>query len=158
MIKLPNFKFIFVVIMIITIFSLTPMTAYSNEINEMISTIDSPYNVSLQYVIRDNQNALICVVESTVTKYYDSPSTLYYLNTHQNHTTIQKNNQIFDYVVIKDSWRVGEGDSFLSTPKHAIRDMESGEFTIFFSARTNACAIEPGDVVTAYWKILYSQN
>ena len=90
MIKLPNFKFIFVVIMIITIFSLTPMTAYSNEINEMISTIDSPYNVSLQYVIRDNQNALICVVESTVTKYYDSPSTLYYLNTHQNHTTIQK--------------------------------------------------------------------
>jgi len=158
MIKLPNLQFIFAGIMIFLIFSLTPTTVYSNEINKMISTIDSPYDVSLQYIIRDNQNTLICVVESTVTKYYDSTITLDYLNTHKNHTTIQKNNQLFDYVIIKDSWRVGEGDSFLSTPKHAIRDMESGEFTIFFSARTNACAVQPGDVVIAYWKILYSQN
>ena len=158
MIKLPNLQFIFAGIMIFLIFSLTPTTVYSNEINKMISTIDSPYDVSLQYIIRDNQNTLICVVESTVTKYYDSTITLDYLNAHKSHTTIQKNNQMFDYVIIKDSWRVGEGDSFLSTPKHAIRDMESGEFTIFFSARTNACAVQSGDVVIAYWKILYLQN
>ena len=155
MIKLPNLQFILTMIMIFVIFSMTPVTVYSNEINEMISTIDSPYDVSLQYIVRDNQNTLVCVVESTVTKYYDSILTLDYLNAHQNHTTIQKNNQLFDYVIIKDSWRVGEGDSFLSTPKHVIRDMDSREFTIFFSARTNACAVQPGDIVTVYWKILY---
>ena len=65
------------------------------------------------------------------------------------------NVQSMNYVLIKDSWTQGEGDSFLSAVKHIIREETTGNLITYFFANANGCAVQPGDLVTVYWKVLY---
>ena len=135
---------------------LIPTNAYSEYSYRMIPTTDSNYEIFMQYQIRDKSQNLVCIVESSVTSFFDSPLTHEYLKSHPNHEIIEKNNQLLNYVVVKDSWRVGEGDSFLSAVKHIVKDDKSGNLISYFFANTNGCAIQAGDIVSVYWKIFYS--
>ena len=144
------------ILTISSILFFTPILAYSDGYsNRIITTNGSPYDVSMQYQIRDSSKNLVCVVESTVTSYYDSAITHEYLDTHPNHKIIEKNNQTMNYVLIQDSWTQGKGDSFLSAVKHIVEDTSRGKLFSFFFATTNGCAVQPGDLVIVYWKILY---
>ena len=67
---------------------------------------------------------------------------------------MEKNNELVNYVLIKDSYRQGEGDTFLSALRIVFVDQIGQQFNLFF-ATTNGCAVEPGDMVTVYWKIYY---
>ena len=146
-------------IIIMTISSIllfTPVSSYSDEYSyRIISANNSPYDISMQYQIRDSSQNLICVVESTATSYYDSPATREYLDAHPNYKTIKKNDQIVNYVLIQDSWTQGQGDTFLSAIKYIVEDHSSGKLFSFFFATSNGCAVQPGDLVTVYWKIFY---
>ena len=52
---------------VLTTFVFVPINSYSVEYsNRMITTNDSPYDISMQYQIRDKHQNLICVVESSV--------------------------------------------------------------------------------------------
>ena len=134
----------------------SPTIAFSDSFSHrIISTNNSPYDISLQYHIRDKSDNLVCVVESKSISYFDSPITREYLNTHPNHKIIEKDDQSINYVLIKDSWRQGEGDSFLSAVKHIVEDHNRGKLFSFFFATTNGCAVQSGDMVTVYWKIFY---
>jgi len=153
--KLKMINSIFVAI-VLTSFVFVPVKSYSVEYsNQMISTNNSPYEISMQYQIRDKYQNLICVVESSVISFFDSNLTHEYLESHPNHELIKKNNQLVNYVHIKDSWRVGEGDSFLSAVKHIVKDGKSGNLIPYFFANANGCAVEPGDMVTVHWKVFY---
>ncbi len=155
--KLKYKKYAIVIPSIISVLFFSPMIAYSDTYSNMvISTNNSSYDVSVQYQIHDASKNLVCVVESTKINYFDSVVTRQYLDSHSNRITVEKNNQLVNYVLIKDSWRQGEGDSFLSALKLMLEDYERGRlFTLFF-ATTNGCAVEPGDLVTVYWKIFYT--
>ncbi len=154
--KLNSYPTVTTILIICSILFFTPLLAYSDDFSyRIITTTDSPYDISMQYQIRDSSRNLICVVESSATSYYDSPITREYLNTHSNHKNIQKNNQNVNYVLIQDSWTQGEGDSFLSAVKHIIKDEKSGNLITYFFATTNGCAVEPGDMVIVHWKIFY---
>jgi hypothetical protein len=156
MIKLKTFQLIMISIVIGTILLVTPLNAYSMQYTQkMITTIDSPYEIFMQYQIRDNSKNLICVVESNTTSYYDSTVTRNYLNAHLNHKIIEKNNQYLNYVLIKDSWTQGKGDSFLSAVKHTVLDETTENLITYFFANTNGCAVQTGDLVTVYWKVFY---
>ena len=142
---------------VLTTFVFMPINSYSVEYsNRMITTNDSPYDISMQYQIRDKHQNLICVVESSVTSFFDSNLTHEYLESYPTRELIKKNNQLVNYVHIKDLWRVGEGDSFLSAVKHIVKDERSGNLIPYFFANANGCAVEPGDMVTVHWKIFYS--
>ncbi len=156
MIKL-NFQINLIAIFTISsILFFTPLLVYSEGYsNRVISTNNSPYDVSMQYQIRNSSGNLVCVVESTAISYFDSDITHEYLNSHSNHKIIEKNNQIVNYVLIQDSWTQGKGDSFLSAVKHIAEDHSRGKLFSFFFATTNGCAVQPGDMVTVYWKIFY---
>ena len=156
MIKLKLSKIIIISTAIGIMLLITPLDAYSMQYTQrMISSIDSSYNISMQYQIRDNSKNLVCVVGSDITSYYDSSITRNYLDNHLNHKIIEKNNQSFHYVLIKDSWTQGEGDSFLSAVKHIVREESTGNLITYFFANTNGCAVQSGDLVTVYWKISY---
>ena len=154
--KLKILQSVFFATLIGTMSILIPTNAYSDYSYRMIPTADSNYEIFMQYQIRDQSQNLVCVVESSVTSFFDSPMTGEYLKSHPSHKTIEKNNQLLNYAVIKDSWGVGEGDSFLSAVKHIVKDEKSGNLIPYFFANTNGCAIEPGDMVTVYWKVFYS--
>ncbi len=144
------------ILTISSILLFTPVSAYSDEYSyRIVSANNSPYDVFMQYQIRDSSQNLICIVESTTTSYYDSPATREYLDTHPNYKIIEKNNQIVNYVLIQDSWTQGKGDTFLSAVKHIAPDYSSGTLFSFFFATSNGCAVQPGDLVTVYWKIFY---
>jgi hypothetical protein len=165
-------KFNYIRIMLLTAVTasalfLTPVLAYvdlgpekdlHNYSRTTISTIDSPYEISLQYQIRDAANNLACVVESDKTQYYDSSLTPVYLDNHPSHKIIEKNNQMVHYVLLEDHWRVGPGDTFLSAVKHVFEDNERQRLLSFFFATTNGCSIQIGDTVTSYWKIYYLEH
>ena len=153
--KLKIFQSTFFAILIGTISILIPTNAYSDYSYRMIPTIDSNYEIFMQYQIRDKSQNLVCIIESSVTSFFDSPLTNEYLSSHVSHETIEKDGIHLNYVLIKDSWRVGEGDSFLSAVKHIVKDEKSGNLIPYFFANTNGCAIQPGDMVTVYWKIFY---
>ena len=157
MIKLKYKKYIVVILPITLILFFSPMVAHSDTYSNMIiSTNNSPYDVSVQYQIRDSSKNLVCVVESTKISYFDSVVTREYLDSHPSRTTVEQSNDLVNYVLIKDSWRQGEGDSFLSALKLMLEDHERQRlFTLFF-ATTNGCAVEPGDFVTVYWKVFYT--
>ena len=156
MIKLKTFQFIIISVLIVTMLLVTPLNAYSIQYTQkMIPTTDSPFDISMQYQIRDSSKNLVCVVESDITSYYDSSLTRNYLDTHLNHKIIETNVQSMNYVLIKDSWTQGEGDSFLSAVKHIIREETTGNLITYFFANANGCAVQPGDLVTVYWKVLY---
>ena len=153
--KLKTTQSVFVSVLIGIMFVTVMPNAYSEYSNRMIPTIDSPYEISMQYQIRDKSQNLVCIVESSVTSFFDSSLTIKYLDSHPNHEMIEKNNRFMNYVLIKDSWRVGEGDSFLSAVKHIVKDVQSENLIPYFFANTNGCAIESGDMVTVYWKVFY---
>jgi len=153
--KLKIFQSTFFAILIGTISIFIPTNAYSDYSYRMIPTIDSNYEIFMQYQIRDKSQNLVCIIESSVTSFFDSPLTNEYLSSHTNHEKIEKDGIHLNYVLIKDSWRVGEGDSFLSAVKHIVKDEKSGNLIHYFFANTNGCAIQPGDMVTVYWKIFY---
>ena len=155
MIKLKIIKSVFVSVLIGIMFATLLPNAYSEYSNRMISTIDSPYEISMQYQIRDKSQNLVCIVESSVTSFFDSSLTIKYLDSHPNREMIEKNNQFINYVLIKESWRVGEGDSFLSAVKHIVKDVQSGNLIPYFFANTNGCAVQLDDMVTVYWKVFY---
>ncbi len=155
MIKLKSKQNLFVIMTILCTLFFSPLIAYSDEYsNRIISTNDSPYDVSLQYQIRDNSQNLVCVVESKKISYYDSSITRQFLDSHPNKITMEKNNELVNYVLVKDSYRQGEGDTFLSVLRIIFVDQIGQQFNVFF-ATTNGCAVEPGDMVTVYWKIYY---
>ena len=153
--KLKIFQSTFFAILIGTISILIPTNAYSDYSYRMIPTTYSDYEIFMQYQIRDKSQNLVCIIESSVTSFFDSPLTNEYLSSHTNHEKIEKDGIHLNYVLIKDSWRVGEGDSFLSAVKHIVKDEKSGNLIPYFFANTNGCAIQPGDMVTVYWKIFY---
>ena len=79
-----------------------------------------------------------------------------YLSSHPLRTTFENNGEIINYVPIKESWNVGEGDTFLSALKTTMFDpVEELELYSFF-ATTNGCAVQPGDKVTVIWEIIYN--
>ncbi len=123
-----------------------------------LHTSGSPYEIFVQYQIRNSSNNLVCVVESTNAQYYDSSLTTVYLDNHPSHKIIEKNNQTYHYVLLKDIWRVGPGDTFLSAIKHVFEDHHRDRLLSFFFATTNGCSIEIGDTVTTYWKIYYQEH
>jgi hypothetical protein len=59
-------------------------------------------------------------------------------------------------VVLKDSWNVGEGDTFLSALRTTMYDPEEAQIIYNFFGTTNGCAIQPGDRVTVIWEIIYN--
>ncbi len=132
----------------------TPLIAYSDSFSNMILPIkNSPYDASIQYQIRDASKNLVCIVESTTISYYDSFVTRQFLDSHPARITIEKNSELVNYVLIKDMWTQGQGDSFLSAPK-LMTEVHERLSTLFF-ATTNGCAVESGDIITVYWKIFY---
>jgi len=150
-------KYIIVISSVTSILFFSPILAYSDTYSNMIiSTNNSPYDVSVQYQIHDASKNLVCVVESTKISYYDSIVTREYLDSHPSRTTIEQSNDLVNYVLIKDSWRQGEGDSFLSALKLMLEDYERGKLFSLFFATTNGCAVESGDFVTVYWKVFYT--
>ncbi len=154
--KLKYKKYIIVISSIVLVLFFSPLIAYSDIYSNMvISTTNSSYDVYVQYQIRDASKNLVCVVESTKISYFDSIVTREYLDSHPNRITVEKNNQSMNYVLIKDSWTQGEGDTFLSALKLMLEDYERGKLFSLLFATTNGCAVEPGDLVTVYWKIFY---
>ena len=89
MIKLKYKKYIVVILPITLILFFSPIVAHSDTYSNMIiSTKNSPYDVSVQYQIRDSSKNLVCVVESTKISYFDSVVTREYLDSHPSRTTI----------------------------------------------------------------------
>ena len=78
--KLKLIKSVFFSALIGIIFVTVMPNAYSEYSNRMISTIDSPYEISMQYQIRDKSQNLVCIVESSVTSFFDSSLTIKYLD------------------------------------------------------------------------------
>ena len=143
--KLKCKKHLVVILPITLILFFPPMVShsdtYSNTYSNMIiSTNNSPYDVSVQYQIRDSSKNLVCVVESTKISYFDSVVTREYLDSHPSRTTIEQSNDLVNYVLIKDSWRQGEGDSFLSALKLMLKDYERERlFSLFFCHNKRLC-------------------
>ena len=103
MIKLKYKKYLVVILPITLILFFSPMVAHSDTYSNMIiSTKNSPYDVSVQYQIRDSSKNLVCVVESTKISYFDSVVTREYLDSHPSRTTIEQSNDLMNYVLIKD--------------------------------------------------------
>jgi len=131
--------------------------AYQN-MQSLDDSFNSGLNIisaNLQYQIRDISGGLACVVQSDSITAYDAKLTLDYLSNHPLRTTFENNGKLFHYVPIKESWTVGEGDTFLSALRNMISHPDTKQpYSIFF-ATTNGCAIQPGDKVTVMWEIVY---
>ena len=167
MIKTRHFLIILGTVSLVPFLTIMPISAYvdlgpekdlHNYTQRTLSTIGSPYEIFVQYQIRDSANNLACIVESSRTQYYDSSLTTVYLDNHPSHKIIERNNQMMNYVLLEDYWRVGPGDTFLSALKHVFEDNHRDRLITFFYATTNGCSIEIGDTVTTYWKIYYTEH
>ena len=123
------------------------------------STFDSGFNflnANVQYQVRDISGGLVCIIQSDTITVYDSQTTFDYLSNHPSRTVFENNGEIINYVPIKESWNVGEGDTFLSALRNMIVDPKTEKpYSIFFGT-TNGCAIQPGDKVTVIWEIVYN--
>ena len=171
MIKLKNFQISLTVITISLLLFFIPFESYSDKINDWwgvpeyqeMSSIDGSFissfnfiNANLQYQVRDISGGLICIVQSDNITIYDSKLTFDYFSNHSSRTTFENNDELINYVLIKESWNVGEGDTFLSALKTTMFDpVEELELYSFF-ATTNGCAVQPGDKVTVIWEIIYN--
>jgi len=171
MIKLKIFQIFLTAITISVLLFFIPFESHSDKINDWwgvpeyqrgIPSDDSfisKFNfisVTTHYQIRDNSGGLICIVQSDNVQIYDSKVTFDYLSSHPLRTTFENNGEIINYVPIKESWNVGEGDTFLSALKTTMFDpVEELELYSFF-ATTNGCAVQPGDKVTVIWEIIYN--
>ena len=148
-----------------------PLISYSEQIDNLwdvpriqqIFTSESSSNSEsnfisgiLHYQIRDNSNALICIVQSDKISIHEhSKLTFDYLSGHPSHFTFENNDQIIHYVVLQESFAVGEGDTFLSALRTTMFDHVDQKTIYNFFATTNGCAVQPGDKVNAIWEIIY---
>ena len=171
MIKLKNFQISLTVITISLLLFFIPFESYSDKINDWwgvpeyqeMSSIGGPFissfnfiNANLQYEVRNISNGLICIVQSDNITIYDSNFTFDYLSNHPSRTTFENNGELINYVLIKESWNVGEGDTFLSAVKYIVTDpITERPYSLFFST-TNGCAVQPGDKVTVLWEIVFT--
>ena len=113
-------------------------------------------NANVQYQVRDISGGLVCIIQSDNITIYDAQITFHYLSNHPSRTIFENNGEPINYVVIKESWNVGEGDTFLSALRNMLIDPETDQpYSIFFGT-TNGCAIQPGDKVTVIWEVVYN--
>ena len=156
------FHKVFTIIAISSLLTITTSPSYSNPDESLIPSINSPYDISLQYQVRDELGSLVCVVQSNDINYYDSTSTQNYLDKHPNRETIKRNGQMLNSILIHDAWTISDTgfseESWLSSPKHAVVDESTGEITVYFQSITDACALTPGDMVITHWKIYYTSE
>ena len=167
-----NKKFLYpTTIILFSILFFIPLISYSEQINDlwdipriqqMLTTENSSNSKSnfisgnVHYQIRDNSDALICIVQSDKLSIHEySQLTFDYLSGHPSHLTFENNGQIIHYVILQESFAVGEGDTFLSALKTTMFDHVDQKtiYTIF--GTTNGCAVQPGDKVNAVWEIIY---
>ena len=164
--KMIKLKIFLTVITFSVLLFFIPFESYSDNLDDlgipkyqqMDSIGDSKFNfinANLQYQVRDISGGLICIVQSDNITIYDSKITFDYFSNHSSRTTFENNGELVNYVLIKESWNVGEGDTFLSALRNMIIDPDTEKpFTILFGT-TNGCAIQPGDKVVVMWEVIY---
>jgi len=159
-------------IVLFSILFFIPLISYSEQINDLWdiprvqqmlaseNSFNSKSNFisgTVHYQIRDNSDALICIVQSDNISIHDqSKLTFDYLSGHPSHSTFENNGQIIHHVILQESWGVGEGDTFLSALRTTMFDPENEKMIYNFFGTTNGCAIQPGDKVTTIWEIIYN--
>ena len=170
MIKLKISKIYLIVITFSVLLFFIPFESYSDNLDDWgvpeyqkMRSINNSYisefnfiSANVQYQVRDISDGLICIVQSDTITIFDSKFTFDYLSTHPSRTTFENNSVLINYVPLKDSWNVGEGDSFLSALKYIITDPVTEKPYSLFFATTNGCAVQPGDKVTVLWEIVYN--
>jgi len=127
---------------------LTPENSFNSKSNFISGTV--------HYQIRDNSDGLICIIQSDNIRIHDySQLTFDYLSGHPSHLTFENNGQIIHYVILRESFAIDEGDTFLSALKTTMFDHVDQKtlYTIF--GTTNGCAVQPGDKVNVIWEIIY---
>ena len=85
-----------------------------------------------------------------------SDVTFDYLSSHPSHFTFENYGQIIHYVTLQESFRVGEGDTFLSALRTTMFDHIDEKNIYTFFGTTNGCAVQPGDKVNVIWEIIYN--
>tara|TARA_Y100000590_G_scaffold80043_1_gene88880 strand:- start:331 stop:849 length:519 start_codon:yes stop_codon:yes gene_type:complete len=159
-------------IILFSILFFIPLISYSEKINDLwniprlqqILTSESSFNSksnfisgTVHYQVRDNNDGLICIVQSdNITIHDSSKLTFDYLSGHPSHSTFENNGQIINHVILQESWSVGEGDTFLSALRTTMFDPEDEKIIYNFFGTTNGCAVQPGDKVTVIWEIIYN--
>ena len=171
-------------IVLFSILFFTPLISYSEQIDDLWNIpriqkmldneqhLKQNYRVSsessfnsesnfvfgiVHYQVRDNNDGLICMVQSDNISIHDSSKlTFHYLSSHPSNSTFENNGQIIYHVVLKDSWNVGEGDTFLSALRTTMYDPEEEQIIYNFFGTTNGCTIQPSDKVTVIWEIIYN--
>ena len=170
MIKLKTLQIPLTVITISILLFLIPFESHSDNLDDwnvpeyqqmhpQNSSFISEFNfisANVQYQIRDISGGLVCIVQSDTITIYDSKFTFDYLSSHPSHSTFENNGQTIYHVVLKDSWNVGEGDTFLSALRTTMYDPHDGKIIYNFFGTTNGCAVQPGDKVTTIWEIIYN--
>ena len=172
MIELNNNILYATTIVLFSMLFFVPLISYSEPIDDLwdvpriqqMLTSESSFNSksnfitgTVHYQIRDNSDSLICIVQSDSVALHDySQVTFDYLSSHPSHSTFENNGQTIYHVVLKDSWNVGEGDTFLSALRTTMYDPEEAQIIYNFFGTTNGCAIQPGDRVTVIWEIIYN--
>ena len=170
MIKLKTLQISFTSITISFLLFFMPFESYSDNLDDwgvpeyqqmhpQNSSFISEFNfisANVQYQIRDISGGLVCIVQSDTITIYDSKFTFDYLSKHTSRTVFENNDQLINYVLLKDYWNVGVGDSFLSALKYIVTDpITEKPYSIFF-ATTNGCAVQPGDKVTVLWEVVFN--
>jgi len=170
MIKLKTLKISLISITISVLLFLMPFESYSDNLDDwgvpeyqqmrsQDSSFISAFNFissNVQYQIRDTSGELVCIVQSDTITIYDSKFTFDYLSNHSSRTAFENNGMLINYVILKDYWNVGEGDSFLSALKYIVEDpVNKKPYSLFF-ATTNGCAVQPGDKVSVIWEVVFN--
>jgi len=159
-------------IVLFSILFFVPLISYSEQINDLwdipriqqMLTSESSFNSqsnfisgTVHYQIRDNNDALICIVQSDNIRIHDSSQfTFAYLSGHPSHSTFENDGQIIHHVILQESWNVGKGDTFLSALRTTMFDPVDEKTIYNFFGTTNGCAVQPGDKVTTIWEIIYN--
>ena len=170
MIKLKTFQLSITIITFSILLFLIPFESHSDNLAgwgvaeyQQMRSLDSQFisefnfiSANVQYQIRDASDGLICIVQSDTITIYDSKLTFNYLSNHPSRTTFENNGGLINYVPLRDSWNVGEGDSFLSALRYIVTDPANEKPYDLFFATTNGCAVQPGDKVSVLWEIVYN--
>ena len=148
-----------------------PLISYSEPIDDLwdvpriqqMLTSESSFNSksnfitgTVHYQIRDNSDSLICIVQSDSVALHDySQVTFDYLSSHPSHYMFENDDQLIHYVILQESFTVGEGDTFLSALRTKMFDQVDQEIIYSFFGTTNGCAVQPSDKINAIWEIIY---
>jgi len=171
--RLKKLHVLLVSMIISSMFFVVPIPSYSEKVDDwwgvpeyqqmeslnpnFVNTFNS-INGVMQYQVRDATGGLVCIVESQNLDFYDHPITLAYFNSLESRETFETDNGLLNMIVIKETWNVGEGDTFLSALRHTVEHDATGQLYFMLFATSNGCAIQPGDSVTVIWKVLYISN